>query len=316
MKSLRSRGVTKQAVRKSLVGYAFVLPWVIGLLVFQAYPIVASLYYSFTRYNILQPAAWIGLQNFVTMFTKEPLVARATGNTLYFVSISVPLGLMLSLGLAMLMNQKVGGIGVYRTIFFLPTLMPPVAGALLWLLILEPNGLMNALLRALGIPQLGWFRSPVWSKPALILMSMWGVGNTALIFLGGLKEIPVSLYESASIDGAHAVQKFRHVTLPLLTPVIFFNLVMAIIGSFQVFAAAFVVGGIGAGGSAAGAGGGGPLNSMLMYMVLLYRHAFRYFHMGYASAMAVTLALVILILTVILVKTSGGWVFYESAERS
>jgi multiple sugar transport system permease protein len=306
----------KRSVRKNLTGWLFVLPWVVGIVAFRAYPIIASFYFSFTKYNILKPPVWIGTTNYVTLFTKEPLLRTTVINTVYYAFISVPLGMLLALSVAMLMNQKLRGIGVYRTIYYMPSLVPPVAGTLLWLLILNPgNGLMNSLLETLGLPRLGWFTSPVWSKPALILMSMWGIGGAALIFLGGLKEIPVSLYEAAEIDGANSVRRFWHVTLPLLTPVIFFNLVMSIIGSFQVFTSAFIAGGAGAGGSSAGGTSGGPLNSMLMYMVLLFRHAFRYYSMGYASAMAVVLFVVILAMTLILVRTSGGWVFYEGAAR-
>jgi multiple sugar transport system permease protein len=294
----------------------FVLPWVIGVIVFRAYPIIASFYFSFTKYNILKTPVWIGLDNYVTLFTVEPLLRTTVINTVYYAFISVPLGLALALVLAMLMNQKLSGIGFYRTVYYMPSLVPPVAGTLLWLLILNPgNGLMNSLLEAIGLPRLGWFTSPTWSKPALILMSLWGIGGAALIFLGGLKEIPISYYEAAEIDGANGPRRFIHITLPLLTPTIFFNLVMGIIASFQVFTTAFIAGGAGAGGSGAGGTSGGPLNSMLMYMVLLFRYAFRYYSMGYASAMAVVLFLVILVVTLILVKTSGGWVFYEGASR-
>jgi multiple sugar transport system permease protein len=306
----------KATIRQNLLGWSFILPWLIGLLVFRAYPIIASFYFSLTKYNILKPPVWIGLDNYVTLFAKEPLLATTVINTAYYAFISVPLGLLVSLAVAMLMNQKLRGIGFYRTVYYLPSLVPPVAGTLIWLLILNPgNGLMNALLESIGLPRLGWFTSPIWSKPSLILMSLWGIGGSALIFLGGLKEIPVSLYEAAEIDGANAVRRFWHVTLPLLTPVIFFNLVMGIIGSFQVFTSAYIAGGAGAGGSSAGGTSGGPLNSMLMYMVLLFRYAFRYFNMGYASAMAVVLFLVILVITLVLVRTSGGWVFYEGAHR-
>lgn len=167
-----------------------------------------------------------------------------------------------------------------------------------------------------GLPRLGWLKSATWSKPALILMSLWGIGGSALIFLGGLKEIPRVLYEAAEIDGANRVQRLWHVTLPLLTPVIFFNLIMGIIGSFQVFTVAFIAGGTTGGGTGGGGTAGGPLGSMLMYMLLLFRNAFRYFHMGYASAMAIVLFLIILVITLALVKTSGGWVYYEAAQRT
>lgn len=312
----RERVGSRRSIRKNFTGWLFVLPWVIGIVVFRAYPIIASVFFSFTKYNILKSPVWIGTTNYVTLFTKEPLLQTTVINTVYYAFISVPLGILLALAVAMLMNQNLRGIGFYRTVYYLPSLVPPVAGTLIWLLILNPgNGLMNSLLEGIGLPRLGWFTSPVWSKPALILMSLWGIGGAALIFLGGLKEIPISYYEAAEIDGANALRRFRHITLPLLTPVIFFNLVMGIIGSFQVFTSAFIAGGAGAGGSGAGGTSGGPLNSMLMYMVLLFRYAFRYYSMGYASAMAVVLFIVILAMTLVLVKTSGGWVFYEGAQR-
>jgi multiple sugar transport system permease protein len=250
------------------------------------------------------------------MATQDPLIWQSIYNTLYYTLISVPLGLLLALLLALLMNQAIRGIGFYRTIYFLPSLVPPVAGTLLWLLILDPgNGLMNAGLETLGLPRLGWFKSPVWSKPALILMSLWGVGAAALIFLGGLQEIPKVLYEAAEIDGANAFQRLRWITLPLLSPVIFFNLIIGIINSFQVFTSAFIAGGTAGGGFGGGGTMGGPLGSMLMYMLLLYRNAFRYFQLGYASAMAVLLFLVLVIITLMLVKTSEIWVYYEADQR-
>jgi len=308
--------ISSLTLRNDMIGYAFVLPWIIGLLVFRFYPIVASFYYSFTEYSVLQPARWRGLQNYQEMFTQDPLIWQSVYNTLYYTLISVPLGLLLALLLALLMNQAIRGIGFYRTIYFLPSLVPPVAGTLLWLLILDPgNGLMNVGLEALGLPRLGWFKSPVWSKPALILMSLWGVGAAALIFLGGLQEIPKVFYEAAEIDGANALQRLRWITLPLLSPVIFFNLIIGIINSFQVFTSAFIAGGSAGGGFGGGGTIGGPLGSMLMYMLLLYRNAFRYFQLGYASAMAVFLFLVLIIITLALIKTSEVWVYYEADQR-
>ena len=314
---IRVPRIQRRSLRRNVTGYAFVLPWIIGLLVFRAYPIFASFYFSFTKYSVLKPPRWVGLQNYMVLFTKEPLLSKAASNTAYYALMSVPLGLLLALGVAMLMNQELRGIGFYRTVYYLPSLVSPVAGTLLWMLILDPgNGLMNALLESLGLPRLGWLRSATWSKPALILMSLWGIGGSALIFLGGLKEIPRVLYEAAEIDGANRVQRLWHVTLPLLTPVIFFNLIMGIIGSFQVFTVAFIAGGTTGGGTGGGGTAGGPLGSMLMYMLLLFRNAFRYFHMGYASAMAIVLFLIILVITLVLVKTSGGWVYYEAAQRT
>jgi multiple sugar transport system permease protein len=297
----------KRSTRQNLLAYLFVLPWIISLLVFTAYPVLASFYFSFTKYTILNPPQWIGLDNFENMFMKDPLYWRSVWNTVYYAIFSVPLGLLIALLLALLLNTRSKGIGVYRTIYYLPGLMPAVASTLLWFVILDPRlGLLNAGLDALGLPTPGWLRSAAWAKPGLILMSVWGgAGGAMLIFLAGLKDIPQSLMEAATIDGANAWQRFRHVTIPLLTPTIFFNLLIGIIGSFQVFAVAFV----------AGSAGAGPLNSLLMYMVHLYRNGFRYFDMGYASAMAVAMFIVLILITLLLVKSSDRWVYYEAAGR-
>jgi multiple sugar transport system permease protein len=307
LKQQGRRWQMKRSTRQNLLAYLFVLPWIISLLVFTAYPVLASFYFSFTKYTILNPPQWIGLTNFENMLTKDPLYWRSVSNTVYYAIFSVPLGLLVALLLALLLNTRSKGIGVYRTIYYLPGLMPAVASTLLWFVILDPRlGLLNAGLDALGLPTPGWLRSAAWAKPALILMSVWGgAGGAMLIFLAGLKDIPQSLMEAATIDGANAWQRFWHVTIPLLTPTIFFNLIIGVIGSFQVFAVAFV----------AGSAGAGPLNSLLMYMVHLYRNGFRYFDMGYASAMAVAMFIVLILITLLLVKSSDRWVYYEAAGR-
>lgn len=295
--------------RESLTGYLFVSPWIISLLVFTAYPTIASIIFSLTDYNILRPPQFVGLRNFQVMFFEDPLFWTSVKNTAYYALISVPLGLLVALLLAMLLNQKLTGIGVYRTIFYLPSLVPAVAATLLWLVILDPRlGLVNEGLRTIGLKPVGWFQSAVWAKPSLILMSLWlGTGASMLIFLAALKEIPQSLMDAAMIDGADAMQRFRHVTLPLISPTILFNLILGIIASFQVFGTAFVATG--------SANTAGPLNSMLMYMLLLYRNAFRYFNMGYASAMALAMFLVLVLVTVVTIRSSNTWVYYETAGR-
>ncbi len=297
----------KRRTQESLVGYLFVSPWIISLLVFIAYPMIASFYFSLTDYNVLNPPTWVGLENFNIMFNKDPLYWKSVTNTLYYVAFSVPLGLMVGLVLAMLLNQKIGGIGIYRTIYYLPGLVPAVAATLLWMVLLDPQrGLVNEFLGLFGIAKLGWLRSAVWSKPALILMSLWGgSGSSMIIFLAALKEIPQSLHEAAMIDGASSPQRFWNVTIPMISPTILFNLIMGIIGSFQVFASAFVAGGSGA----------GALNSMLMYMLHLYRYAFRYFNMGYASAMALVMFLVLVAVTMLVIRSSSQWVYYETLVR-
>lgn len=298
--------LSRQA-RDNLTGYLFVLPWILSLLVFTAYPMIASIYFSMTRYNVLNPPQWIGLANFNEMFRVDPLYWTSVSNTAYYVFFAVPLGLAFGLVLALLLNQNVKGIGFFRTVFYLPGLVPAVASTLLWMLLLNPQlGLVNQLLGVLGIGKLGWLGSPTWSKPGLILMSLWGgTGGTMLIFLAGLKEIPQSLIEAAMMDGANAWQRFWVITIPMISTTIFFNLVMGFIGSFQVFASAYVAAGNGA----------GPLNTLLMYMLLLYRNAFRYFNMGYAAAMALVLFVVLVILTLVMVRFSRNWVHFEDANR-
>ena len=296
-------------LRQDLKGYLFISPWLIGILVFLAYPTVASFFFSMTNYTILNPPKWVGLENFQVMFTKDPLYWKSVWNTIYYVVISVPLGLIIGLLLALLLNQQIKGIGFYRTAFYLPGLMPAVAGVLLWMVLLDPRlGLVNEALHSLGLPRLGWIQSSAWSKAGLILMSTWaGTGGTMLIFLAALKEIPQSLIEAAMIDGANTWQRFWNVTIPLISPTIFFNLIMSIIGSFQVFGTALIASG--------SANTAGPLNSLLMYMLHLYRNAFRYFNMGYASAMSLVMFIVLILITLLTIRSSRYWVYYEAAGR-
>ena len=293
--------------REARAGLLFVLPWLLSLLIFTTYPVLAAFYFSFTDYNIVQPPHWVGLQNYRTMFTTDPAFWLSVKNSAYYALISVPLGLIVSLLLALVLNMRARGIGVYRTLFYLPALAPPVAGTIIFILMFDPdNGVINALLQKLGLPAPGWFADPAWAKPGLIILSLWGLGSQALIFLAGLKEVPQSLLEAAEIDGAGPWQRLLHVTLPLLSPVILFNLVMGIIGSFQVFTQALVIGGT----------TGKPLESTLMFMVHIYRNAFRYFAMGYASALSVVLFLAILAITLVIFRTAGVWVYYEGGNRN
>lgn len=306
----RPRLHLSRSARANINGYLFTLPWIISLLVFTAYPVFASFFFSMTKYNIISPPQWVGLDNFSTMFTKDPLYWKSVWNTVYYVVFSVPLSLIVALILALLLNQAVRGIGIYRTIFYLPGLVPAVASTLLWMVLLDPKlGLVNAGLHALGIEKLGWFRSATWSKPGLVLMTLWGgTGGSMLIFLAALKEIPQSLVEAAMIDGANAWQRFIHITIPMISATTFFNLVMGVIGSFQVFAIAYTA-------IDPNQGSAGPLNSLLIYMLLLYRNAFRYFNMGYASAMALAIFIVLVAITLLIVRSATSWVFYENQAR-
>jgi multiple sugar transport system permease protein len=289
-----------------MAGFLFILPWLIGLIVFQIYPILASVYFSFTNYNIIQPPTWVGWQNYVTMFTADSDFWNGVDNSLYYALIAVPLGLAFSLALALVLNLRARGIGIYRALFYLPALAPPVVATVVFLMLLNPDqGLINVALQAIGVSGPGWFLDPAWAKPALIVLYMWNAGTYVLIFLAGLQEIPQTLLEAAMIDGAGAWGRFRHVTIPLLSPVILFNLVMGIIWSFQVFDQALTVGNT----------TGDPVGSTLMFMVLIYRSAFQYFQMGYASALSVILFLVVVVITAIIFRTSRTWVFYEGQER-
>jgi multiple sugar transport system permease protein len=306
-------------LRTDISGYAFLLPWLLSILIFTAYPTLASLFFSFNKYNVIQPPHFIGLANYVNMFTRDPRMARSVYNSIYYTAISVPLGMFTSLSLAVLLNARVRAVGFFRTLYYMPSLVPPVAGTLLFLLIMDPRqGLLNEGLRAVGLKPLGWFTDPTWSKPAMIIMSMWGIGSGTLIFLASLKEVPTELMEAATIDGANAWRRFTRIVLPMISPVILFNLVMSFLGSFQVFTGAFIAGS-GSGGGLSGGGpsgsAGGPLDSLLMYMVYLYAQAFRYFEMGYASAMAVVLFMVIMAITIAIFRSSGRWVYYEGAMR-
>lgn len=283
-------------------GLLFSLPWIIGLTALTIYPILDSLYLSFTEYSILESPKWVGLANYEEIFLNDTAVRASVYNSLYYAFLSVPIGLILSLGLALLLNVRAVGIGVYRTLFYLPSLVPPVAATITFLVLFEPRGgLINSTIRVFGVTAPSWFSDPNWAKPGLILLSLWGVGYLTLIFLAGLQDVPVVLLEAAEIDGANIWQRFRHVTLPMLSNVILFNLVMNVIWSFQVFTQALVIGGT----------TGTPLESTLMVMVVIYRNAFRYFRMGYASALAFLLFVVIVIITALIFRSSSAWVYSE-----
>lgn len=290
--------------REAINGYLFFSPGLIGLIVFMAGPILYSLYLSFTSYNIYQAPRWVGLDNYRILLTEDPLFLKSLLNTLYFVAVSVPLNTALGILLAVLMNQKVKGIRLFRTIYFLPSVVSGVAVALLWQWLLDPNfGLINSFLANIGIEGPGWLTDERWSKPSLILMNAWSVGGGMIIYLAGLQGVPSSLYEAATVDGAGIVRKFWSITLPLLTPTILYNVIMGILSGFQVFLQAYIM------------TGGGPNNSTLFYAFYLYNKAFKDLQMGYASAMAWVLLFISLLLTLIIFKTSSKWVYYEGGDR-
>lgn len=281
-------------LRRMGTGMAFTSLWIIGLSVFTVYPVAASLFYSFCDYSILKSPVWIGGENYAQLWADD-VFWRSLRNTLFYAGLSVPLGTGVALGLALLLNNQVRGLTFFRVCFYLPSIVPIVASAMLWTWILNGQfGLLNAVLGPVlgvfGVEPPLWLSDPAWAKPALILMSLWGVGNAMVIYLAGLQGVPVHLYEAAAIDGAGAWQRFRHVTVPMLAGVIYFNVIMAIIGALQVFTQPFIIAALSGGGDGTS---GSPARSTLFYSIYLFSTAFYDLRMGYASAMAYVLFLLI-----------------------
>jgi multiple sugar transport system permease protein len=295
---------TSLARRETITFYLCISPWLLGFLLFVLWPMVASLFLSFTRWDLLSPVEFVGLRNYQKMLSGDPLVAQALKVTAVYTSVYVPVDLVGGLVLALLMNQKLRFVNVFRTIYYLPSVLPAVAFVVLWMWILHPDvGLINTLLANVGIQGPRWLADPDWALPALLMMSLWGLGRSMVIYLASLKGIPRHLYEAAAIDGAGTWQSFWRITLPMLTPTIFFNLVLSVISTFQTFTSAFV------------ATDGGPLDATLFYVLYIFRQAFQFFNMGYASALAWVLFLVILALTLLIVRSSGRWVYYAGERR-
>ena len=293
-----------QRRREAITFYLVISPWVIGFLAFTLGPFLYSFYISFTQWNMLTDPKWIGLDNYIAIFD-DPDIAQSLKVTAQYTVFSVPLRLGVALFLAILLNEATKAVGLFRTAFYMPAVVASVAAAVLWQWIFNPRfGPFNAALAVFGIEGPKWFNDPDWALWGLVIMSGWSVGGEMLIFLAGLKGIPAILYEAAEIDGASRIQRFVRITLPMLSATIFFNLVMSIIGSFQTFDSAFVI-------STARAGDiGSPLKSTLFYMLYLYKNAFDYLKMGYASAMAWVLFVIILIITYLVNRSSSKWVFY------
>ena len=291
-------------------------PWIIGFSVFILYPALASLYYSFTNYDLLSSPSFVGLDNYRFMFTKDPQFWQAMRNTIWMICVGVPLAMVVSLGTAMLLSRPSSGMKAYRTILFLPTMAPPVAAALAFFVIFNPaTGPVNQLLSGMGVknPPL-WFYDPFWSKWGLLFLGLWVVGQTMIIYLAGLLDVPRQLYEAADIEGASPWQKFRHVTFPSLSPVLFFTLVIGVIAGFQYFTQAYVASFAVSGQATeeASAAVGSPQGSLLFYSIYLYLKGFSDFRMGYASAMAWMLLLLTLACTALLIRSSRHWVHYQA----
>ena len=297
-------GLSRRRWMEASQGYLFITPWLIGFLVFTLGPMLASLYYSFTRYNIQTAPRFMGLYNYDYAFTQDPLFWTSVQRTLLWSVMTVVPSLFGSLFAAMLLNQKLRGMAIYRTMFFLPHLTPVVAAAILWTWILQPDiGIFNSMLAKIGINGPNWLSDIRWSMPALAMIALWTTigGNKMLIFLAGLQGIPESLYEAADIDGATSPQKFWNITLPLISPAMFFNLILGVIASFQVFGMAFVT------------TKGGPAYATYFYALHLYQQAFVSFDMGYGSALAWIFFAAVLFLTLIQLWLQKRWVYYESS---
>jgi multiple sugar transport system permease protein len=290
--------------KEELLFYVFAAPWIIGILVFFVYPAVMSFFYSLTEYDIVSPPKYIGMENYISLFTKDELFIKCITNTLFMVIIALPLGLMVQLILALMMNWDVKGIGIFRAIYYLPVLVPPVSISIIFTMVYDEDyGLLNSILNFLHIPPQQWLTTVQLSKPSIIIMTLWVAGSGMLIYLAALKDVPKALYESAYIDGANGWWRFWKITLPMITPALFFQVIMGVISTFQLFTESFVL------------TQGGPDYSTYFMMYYIYLSAFRYGRMGMASAMAWILFILILIITVIILKTSNKWVYYEGERK-
>jgi multiple sugar transport system permease protein len=295
---------TTRTTRRHLFwGLLFVSPWLIGFLVFTVYPLLSSIYYSFHRFDLMRPPVFLGVENYVRMFTRDPRFGKSVYNTVYYVGLSAPLGVVSAFLMANLLNTRIAGRPFFRALFFFPSIVPVVVTAMVWRYLLNVQyGAVNSTLQGLGLPVIPFLSNPRLAKPSLILIHMWVQGNQIVIYLASLQDVPRALYEAATVDGANAWQKFWNVTVPLCTPVILFNLIMSFIGGVQSFVLPWLL------------TDGGPNQATEFLAVHLYRNAFEWLHMGYASALAWVMFIAIVVLTVVLFKTSARWVYYGSGE--
>jgi multiple sugar transport system permease protein len=291
--------------REAVWFYITIAPWLLGFLIFTLGPILASIYFSLTSWDLFTPPKFVGIENYTGLLTKDKIIYKAIYNTLYYSLISVPLNMALSLGIAYLLNKPLRGMRFFRTVFYVPSQVPIVAASMLFIWLFAPDaGLINQFLALFGIDGPAWLLDPQWVKPALIIQSTWGIGTAIVLLLAGMQGIPPEFYEAAEMDGASSGRQFFHITLPLLTPIIFFNLVMAIIGSLQTFSQVFIM------------TNGGPNNASTMIVPYLFDNAFRFYKMGYASSIAWVLFLLILLFTLFILRSSSIWVFYESEVKN
>lgn len=302
-KGTRSKRVSYSALKEGVAGYLFILPWLLGFLIFTIYPMLSSLYYSLTDYDLLTTANFVGLRNYINIFTTDRRFWKSVQVTFTYSFFQVPIKLAFALFIAMLFKSKRRGVSMYRSLYYLPSIFGgSIAIAIMWRQILGRQGAINAILSSLGLIEksVSWIASPNTALGSLILISVWQFGSPMLIFLAGLKQIPQSYYEAASIDGANGIQQFFKITLPALSPIIFYNFLMQTIGSFMAFTQSYIV------------TKGGPTDATLFYALYIYENGFQYYRMGYASALSWIMLIVIAIITAIIFKTSDYWVFYES----
>jgi multiple sugar transport system permease protein len=319
--SARRRAKRRATWRRRGTVLLFLSPWLVGFSVFFGYPLVMSAYLSFTSYDLISSPRWVGLANYRYMFQDDPEIWTAVRNTLWLVAVLVPLQVLFAFGVATMVARARAGVGLFRTVFYLPALVPPVAATLGFVYILNPaTGPVNTILDKLGIEGPLWFNDPTWSKPSLTLLGIWGIGNTMVIFLAAILDVPQHLSESAQLDGAGPFRRMRWVTLPTISPVILFSVVIGVIAAMQYFTQAYVAAAVAAG-QASQAGSvstlelGYPEGSTLFYPILLYYNGFRFFQMGYASAMAMLMLGVAFLLTALILGQSRRWVHYQGAAR-
>jgi len=310
----RRRSRRRAARRRQWVALAFMSPWVIGFSAFYVYPMASSLYFSFTRYDILSQPKWVGLSNYQFMFTGDAQFWTAVRNTMWIIVFLVPLQVAFGIGAAMVLTRVKRGLSFYRTVFFLPSMVPLVAAALAFVFLLNPAGPINRILHRLHLPEPLWFYDPNYTKPGLLILGLWMVGQTMILFLAALLDVPTQLYEAAEIEGAGSWQRFRHVTLPMISPVIFFCVVIGVIHGFQYFTEAFV---ISQSGDQTGLDNpvGYPQDSLRFFTSHLYQQGFEGFHMGYAAALSWVLFLVVMACTLVIIRGSRRWVHYQGGFR-
>jgi multiple sugar transport system permease protein len=316
----RRRAKRRAAWRRRRLVLGLMSPWILGFAIFFGYPLILNVYLSFNHYDLLSPPRWVGLANYRYLFGGDKLVGPAVGNSLWMMGVLVPLEVLFAFGVALTLTRARRGVGIFRTLFYLPALAPPVAATLGFLYILNPaTGPLNGFLNLFGIQGPLWFDSPTWSKPGLVLLGLWGIGNTMVIFLAALVDVPRHLHESAQLDGAGALQRLRWVILPSISPVILFAVVIGVIEGLQYFTQAYVASTIAGNGATNAAEStntlGYPENSTLMFPLLLYQQGFRYFNMGYAAAMSVLLFAVAIAVTLVILRNSSRWVHYQGLVR-